>query len=292
MEEFLIEYLKIIKMENILELFELDFFQNAIFASVLCGIICGIIGTYIVAKRIVFISGGISHASFGGIGIAYYLGFTPMLGASIFAILSAIGITKFSKINNLRQDSIIGIFWSAGMAIGLLFIYISPGYVPNLMSYLFGNILSTSNTQLLLMLGLTIFIIAFFCIFMRPIYYIAFDKDYAQTNNKYSDILNTILICLVALSIVITINVIGIILSIAYLTIPQATANLFYNDFKKITLASSIICPIGSLCGLIIASIIDLPPSASIILTFFLFFILAYLYKKIYTTRLKRTKSI
>lgn len=286
------EYLKITKMENILELFELDFFQNAILASALCGIICGIIGTYIVAKRIVFISGGISHASFGGIGIAYYLGFTPMLGASVFALLAALGITKFSKIDNLREDSIIGIFWSAGMAIGLLFIYITPGYVPNLMSYLFGNILSTSSTQLLLMLILAIVIISFFCIFMRPIYYTAFDKEYAKTNNKHSETLSTILICLVAISIVITINVIGIILSIAYLTIPQATANLFYNDFKKITIVSSIICPIGSLGGLIVASIIDLPPSASIIITFFIIFIIAYLYKKIKTNKQKRTKSI
>ena len=122
-----------------LELLKYDFFQNALISTLLIGISCGLVGTYIVAKRMVFISGGITHASFGGLGLSYYLGLSPMLGATAFSILSALGILFLSDSKKLKEDSLIGIFWSAGMAIGILFIYLTPGYAPNLMSYLFGK---------------------------------------------------------------------------------------------------------------------------------------------------------
>ena len=125
-----------------LELLKYDFFQNALISTLLIGISCGLVGTYIVAKRMVFISGGITHASFGGLGLSYYLGLSPMLGATAFSILSALGILFLSDSKKLKEDSLIGIFWSAGMAIGILFIYLTPGYAPNLMSYLSGNRLS------------------------------------------------------------------------------------------------------------------------------------------------------
>jgi len=263
-------------MNSIIELLGYDFFQKAIYASLLTGVICGIIGTYIVAKRIVFISGGITHASFGGIGMAYYWGMSPILGATIFAIASAIGIQSISENGKLREDSMIGILWAAGMAIGILFIFLTPGYAPNLMTYLFGSILTVSYTQIYLMIALIIIVITIFSIFYRPIFYIAFDKEYAKTHNLPVKTFNTILICLVALAIVQSINVIGIILAIAYLTIPQAIASLYFKDFKRLLITSAIICPIGSIIGLFTSALIDLPSGATIIMVFVLLYMIAY----------------
>lgn len=127
-------------MESITHIFQYNYIVNALIASVLTAISCGIAGTYIVSKRMVFISGGITHASFGGIGIAYYAGLNPVGGAAIFAVLSGLGIEYFSKKGNIRNDSVIAMLWSLGMAAGIIFIYLTPGYAPNLMTYLFGSI--------------------------------------------------------------------------------------------------------------------------------------------------------
>ena len=167
-----------------LELLKYDFFQNALISTLLIGISCGLVGTYIVAKRMVFISGGITHASFGGLGLSYYLGLSPMLGATAFSILSALGILFLSDSKKLKEDSLIGIFWSAGMAIGILFIYLTPGYAPNLMSYLFGNILTVTREQIILSVVLCLGIILFFARFYRPLFYIAFDKEYSHTDHR------------------------------------------------------------------------------------------------------------
>ena len=168
-----------------LELLKYDFFQNALISTLLIGISCGLVGTYIVAKRMVFISGGITHASFGGLGLSYYLGLSPMLGATAFSILSALGILFLSDSKKLKEDSLIGIFWSAGMAIGILFIYLTPGYAPNLMSYLFGNILTVTREQIILSVVLCLGIILFFARFYRPLFYIAFDKEYSRTHHVH-----------------------------------------------------------------------------------------------------------
>lgn len=275
-------------MNSIIELLEYDFFQKAIYASLFTGIVCGLIGTYIVAKRIVFISGGITHASFGGIGMAYYWGLSPILGATIFAITSAIGIQNISENSKLREDSMIGILWAAGMAIGILFIFLTPGYAPNLMTYLFGSILTVSYTQIYLMLALAIIVITIFSIFYRSIFYIAFDNEYAKTHNLPVNTFNTILICLVALTIVQSISVIGIILAIAYLTIPQAIAAIYFKDFKHLLIASAIICPIGSIIGLFISALLDFPSGATIIMIFVCIYVIAYCSNYINTIIRKR----
>ena len=132
-----------------MSLLAMDFFRNALLASLLASITCGIIGTYIVSRRIVFISGGITHASFGGIGMGYYMGFDPILGAVLFGIFSALGIEFFTRKADLREDSAIAMLWALGMALGIIFIFLTPGYAPNLMSYLFGNILTVSLTDLI-----------------------------------------------------------------------------------------------------------------------------------------------
>src|SRR5664280_1188491 len=156
-------------MENLLNLFDFGFFRNAFLAALLASVTCGMIGTYIVSRRIVFISGGITHASFGGIGMGYYFGFDPIFGAIIFGILSALGIEFFTKKADLREDSAIAMLWSLGMALGIIFIFLTPGYAPNLMSYLFGNILTVSTSDLVYLFLLAIFVIGVFLIFYRMI---------------------------------------------------------------------------------------------------------------------------
>jgi zinc transport system permease protein len=258
-----------------LELLQYDFFVNAVIAAVLTSITCGIIGTYIVSKRIVFISGGITHTSFGGIGLGYYLGFNPLLGATVFSLLAAWIIEFMSKRTDVREDSAIAILWSFGMAIGIIFIFITPGYAPNLMSYLFGSILTVSHLDIIMMLTVTLSISLFFGLFYKTILYTAFDEQYLKTRNIPVEFFNYILIGFVALAIVLSIKTVGIILIISLLTIPQSTANLFVKDFGRIILYSVIIGIAGSLSGLTASYYLNIPSGASII--FFLVVIFAVL---------------
>ena len=264
-----------------LELLQYDFFQNALISTILIGISCGLVGTYIVAKRMVFISGGITHTSFGGLGLAYYLGFSPMLGAGIFSVLSALAILFLSDNKKLREDSLIGIFWSAGMAIGILFIYLTPGYVPNLMSYLFGNILTVTRSQIIISAILCLFIIVFFLRFYRPLFYIAFDKAYSKTHQIPVNVIDIAITITIALCIVLCLKLAGIILVISYLTIPQAIAGLFYKNFSQQLIASTIISTIGSVSGLFFSALLNIPSGASIVICFILLFILCWLLKRL-----------
>ncbi len=264
-----------------LELLKYDFFQNALFSTIFIGISCGLIGTYIVAKRMVFISGGITHASFGGLGLAYYLGISPMLGATVFSLLSILGIWSLSENKKFREDSLIGIFWSAGMAIGILFIYLTPGYAPNLMSYLFGNILTVTSGQILLSALLCVLIILFFLKFFRPLFYIAFDKEYSLTHHVHINAIDISITILIAICIVLCLKLAGIILVISYLTLPQAIAGIYYKNFKQQLIASALISTLGSVTGLFISAQTNLPSGATIVIGFLILFIISWLVQKI-----------
>lgn len=262
-------------MNFIFEIFQYQFLQNAIFAALLASITCGIIGSYIVTKRIVFISGGITHASFGGIGISWFFGFNPILGAAFFGVLSALGIEWLSKKTEVRQDSVIGILWALGMALGIIFIYMTPGYAPNLLSFLFGNILTVGALDLYLLTGLALLTILIFALMLKPILFVAFDEEYAKTQRIPVQFINYLMIALVALAIVLNIRVVGIILVISFLTIPQTIANLFTKDFKKMIIGSIIFGIIGSFTGLLVSYEINAPSGATIIISFVILFILA-----------------
>lgn len=259
-------------MNSPIELLQYDFFVKAFAAAVLASISCGIIGGYVVAKRIVFISGGITHASFGGIGLAFFLGFNPLIGAVMFAILSALGIQFFTKVAEIREDSSIAIWWSLGMALGIIFVFLTPGYTPNLMSYLFGNILTVTTSELWWMSILVIVILVVFLIFFKPILYIAFDEEFAKTAGLPVAFFNYVIITLIALTVVLNIRVVGIILILSLLTIPQATANLFTSDFKKLLLLSTVFAFAGSVSGLFISWMLDIPSGAAIIFTLVIIF--------------------
>ncbi len=274
-------------MDTFFALFSYTFFQNAFFAAGLASITCGIMGTYIVSKRMVFITGGITHASFGGIGIAYFFGFNPIFGAGVFALLTALGIESLTKKAEIRNDSAIAILWSVGMAIGVIFVYLTPGYAPNLMSYLFGSILTVTGADLIYLIILSFIIILFFSLFYRLILFVAFDEEFAFTRNAPVNLINYLLISLVAVTVVLNIKIAGIILVLSLLTIPQNAANLFTTDFKKIIYLSILIGFTGSFSGLIIAYLMDIPSGATII------FCLSalYLFLRLFRSYLNKNKK-
>mgnify|MGYP001203920717 FL=1 len=262
-------------LETVTQFFGYTFIQNALLAAVFLSVITGFIGSYIVIRRLVFLSGGITHASFGGIGIAWYFGFNPILGASIFSVLSALGLEYLSQGRTLREDSAIGMLWSFGMAVGILFVFLTPGYAPNLMSFLFGSILTISKTDILLLLILAGLTLLFFVAFYYPILFVAFDSDFAKTQNVPVKFIGYSLAILIALSIVFAIRAVGIILIISLLTIPANIANIVSHRFKKIILLSSTISLISIVAGIAISFRLNVPSGATIIITMMAFYIVA-----------------
>ncbi len=263
-----------------------DFLRNATIASVCSAVICGIVGTYIVIRRLVFLSGGITHASFGGIGIAYYLGINPIWGALVFAAASALGMTYLSDKMKIREDSVIGILWAIGMATGILFISLTPGYAPNLMSFLLGNILTVDSTILWGNILLAVLLGILFLKFNRLILFTAFDPTFSGTQQLPIRTINFIALTLVAIAIVFIIKLIGIMLLISLLTIPPITANLLSDSYNRITVYAIGFTVLGNLLGLYISYCTDLPSGASIVIVLGLFYLIVRFGK--YLIRKKR----
>jgi zinc transport system permease protein len=245
-------------------------------------IACGIIGTYIVTRRLVFISGGITHASFGGIGIGLYTGVSPILSAAIFSVLSAFGVEWLSKRKDMREDSAIAVFWTFGMAIGIIFSFLSPGFAPDLSAFLFGNILTITRTDIVVLAVLSLLLIAFFSIFLSPIIYIAFDREFARSQRIPVVLFEYILMMFIALTIVACLRMIGIVLAMSLLTIPQLTANLFTVSFKRIILLSILFAYIGCVGGLLLSYQLQIPSGAAIIFFSILTYALCKIGKSLY----------
>ena len=265
-----------------LELLNYTFFQHALLGSLFASIACGIIGTYIVTRRLVFISGGITHASFGGIGIGLYTGISPLLSAAIFSVLSAFGVEWLSKRKDMREDSAIAVFWTFGMAIGIIFSFLSPGFAPDLSAFLFGNILTITQTDIWMLVGLSVLLIAFFSCFLNPIIYIAFDREYARSQRIPVVLFEYVLMMFIALTIVACLRMIGIVLVISLLTLPQMTANLFTHSFKRIIWMSIGIGYLGCLGGLFLSYQLQVPSGAAIIFFSILVYALCKVGKTIY----------
>lgn len=257
-----------------MELLQYEFFQHALIGSLLTAVACGLVGTYIVARRLVFISGGITHASFGGLGLGFYLGVNPILTAMAFAVLSAFGVEWASRSQGIREDSAIAGVWSLGMALGVIFISLTPGYVPNLSAYLFGNILMITRGDLIWLAGLVVVLLVLFGVYLREIVYVAFDADFARTQNLPVRFIEYAMMCLIALTIVLSIRLVGIMLLMSLLTLPQITMNLVSADFRKIIWGSVGIGFAGSVAGLFLSYKLNAPSGAFIILLFVLFFLL------------------
>ncbi|MDR2118550.1 MAG: metal ABC transporter permease [Tannerellaceae bacterium] len=267
------------------ELLQYAFFRNALLAGLLTAIACGTVGTYIVSRRLVFIGGGITHASFGGLGLGFYLGINPVLTAMLFSILSALGVEWISRSKQVREDSAIAAVWSLGMALGVLFIFLTPGYAPNLSAYLFGNILTVSSADLYGMaslvaaLGLTFF---FLC---KEIVYIAFDREFAHTQHLPVRWIERMMMIFTAITIVLSIRLAGIMLLMSMLTLPQMIINLYTSNFGKILWGSIAIGFLACLAGLTLSYYLDVPSGAFIILVLVATFLAAKAFRHIRISR-------
>lgn len=250
-----------------IDLLSYTFFQNALLGSFFASIACGIIGSYVVIRRLVFISGGITHASLGGIGMGFYFGWNPIFAAMIFSILSAFGIEWLSSRQGVREDSAIGSFWSLGMAIGIIFIYLKPGFAPNLSDYLFGNILTITKPDITYLAILSIVLIIVFLLFGRHILFAAFDSDFAKTRNLPVNQIKYAMMMGIAITIVLSIRLVGIVLLMSILTVPQMTANLFTSNFVKMIILSILIGFFGCIVGLFMSAVLDVPSGVFIIFT-------------------------
>ena len=254
-------------------IFQYDFIIKGLMGAIFASITAGIAGTYIVSRRMVFLSGGITHASFGGIGIGYFVGINPVIGAAVFGILSALGVEYLAVKQKIREDSAIGILWAFGMAIGIIFIYLTPGYTPNLMSYLFGSILTVTNADIIALGVMSIILIAYFGIFFRTIIYISFDEAYARTYSSYVDLFKYITTALMALTIVLNIRMAGVVLVISLLTIPPNIAMILTKIYRRIVIWSVIAGFIGTASGYTISYFAGIPVGATIIFTLVLIWV-------------------
>jgi zinc transport system permease protein len=258
-----------------INIFQYEFIIKGVLGAVFASITAGLAGTYIVSRRMVFLSGGITHASFGGIGIGYFAGINPIAGAAVFGILTALGVEYLSVKQKIREDSAIGILWAFGMATGIIFIYITPGYTPDLMSYLFGSILTVTNADILALGIMSVVLILYFGFFYRTILYISFDEVFARTYSSYVDIFKYITTSLMALTIVLNIRMAGVVLVISLLTIPPNIAMLFTKVYFKIVIWSILAGFAGTATGYVISYFAGIPVGATIIFTLVIIWIVA-----------------
>ena len=207
-----------------IEALQLPFFQRVLLAGLLASVACGVIGSYVVAKRISGVTGGLSHAAFGGVGLGYWLGFPPLLGAGLFGVVAGSVVVAAQRRLHSGLDTLISIVWSVGMALGIVFIALTPGYAPDLMSYLFGSLLFVSWEQVAMFAVLDLAIVGAVVSSHRLFEAVSFDEEYAEVAGLRVELVSLVLMALVSLAIVILIRVVGVILAIALLTLPAATA--------------------------------------------------------------------
>ena len=253
-------------MEFFSDLIQYGYLSNALAACVLSGITCGVVGTYVVCRRMVFLAGGITHASFGGLGIAFYAGANPIAGAMVFAVLSALGIEWAGSRGRIREDSAIGIIWSVGMAVGALFMSLRPGYTSgDLSAYLFGSIVTVTHGDVVALAILTAAIMAGALLWLRPVMYVAFDRDFARSRGIPTRVISYAMAALVAVTIVLSIRIMGIVLLISLMTVPAVTMNTLSKSFRTIAFGSAVLGALGGVAGLAVSYQWELPSGVAII---------------------------
>lgn len=258
-----------------MDILHYEFMRNAVLAAVLASVACGIIGSYVVVKKIVSISGSIAHSAFGGIGLGYFLGLNPIVAVVPFTLLFALGMGVISRRTRLSADTAIGIFWAAGMAVGIIFINLTAGYVPDLFSYLFGNILMVPAGDILMMAILDIIILAAVFALYKEFLAVSFDEEYSAALGMPVELLYYILLSLIALTVVILIKIAGIILVIALLTIPAAVAKQYTSNLRTMMFLSAAIGVVFMLGGLWLSYMLDIASGATIIILSTLGFIIS-----------------
>lgn len=261
-------------LEFLSDLQQFPFLQLAMATAILAAVACGIVGTYVTVRRITYIAGAIAHCTLGGMGAARYLQtemgfnfFSPLAGAVFAALLAALIISYLQARTDMRQDTILSAVWSIGMAVGLLFISKTSGYNEDLMSYLFGDILMVSPNDLMLIGLLDLVLIAATVLFHRQLSAIAFDEEFTRLAGIPVDLYNTLFLCTVALTVVLLVRIVGIILVVALLALPAATAGRLTNRLPTMIMMAVLLCALSTLGGLGLSYAPDLPAGATIILT-------------------------
>ncbi|MCD8213950.1 MAG: metal ABC transporter permease [Campylobacter sp.] len=264
------------------EILSLNFMQNALAAGVLVSIVCAITGSLVVINRMTFIAGGIAHGAYGGIGIAFFFSLEPLLGACLFSLLLALVIATLTLRDKSKIDSVIGAIWAFGMAIGIIFIDLTPGYNADLMSYLFGSILAVSSGDLLFMGAIDVVFIALIGLFYRQFTALSFDAEFAKLRGVNTTLFYYVLVCMMALCVVATIRVVGLILVIALLTIPPYIAQIFAKRLGSMMAISALFSIIFCVSGLMLSFELNLTGGASIILIASVcFFIFCFRFKNL-----------
>ncbi len=247
------------------ELLQYEFFRNALIGICIISLVCAVVGTYIVTRRMVFISGGITHACFGGLGMGYWLGVTPMGMAALFAVGGALGVDWLSR-RRVRKDSAIAVIWALGMALGVLFIFMTSGYVPELNTFLFGNVLTITRSDLWAFTGFGVALGVFYALMHRVVLAVSFDEDFARTRLLPVRTVNFAMTVFVAVAIVLAIRMVGIMLLMSLLAVPQMTAEVFARRYRTLLIWSGVLSLAGCVGGLVLAYHIGVPASAAIVL--------------------------
>ena len=272
-----------------LELLHYSFFTNALIVSILAGILGGCIGTYIVTRRLVFIAGGLAHASLGGVGLCALCSAPPIVGASVFSLLSAAGIKKISHTLSVKEDAAIAMIWAFGMSLGIICAFMSPTFLPDLPNYIFGNILLSTTSDIVFLATLTLITTVFFLRYMPQIAAIAFDREFARSIRVPVNFLENSLTVIIALSVVAILRSIGIVLAISLLSIPQITAGIFARKFSQTIGLSILITIADSLLGLYLSYQFNVPSGATIVFVSIVIYALCKTIKTL-STRLEYKK--
>jgi zinc transport system permease protein len=263
-----------------------EFMRNALLVGVLVSVATGIIGTFVVVKRIVFISGGIAHSAYGGIGLGYFVkymlvpllfagsaaatnprpGYFPIVGAAIFGLIAAAIMGYVQRRTRQRADTLIGVLWAIGFAIGVVFVDLTEGYAADLTSYLFGSILAVQRSEVFWVLALDVVIIVVVALFYKELLAISFDETFATVENVPVDAIYILLLCLITLTVVMLIRVVGIILVIAMLTIPAAIAGQLVRNMKRMMVWATVLGMVFAVAGLFISYALNFTSGASIVL--------------------------
>lgn len=253
-------------MNELLTALQYDFMQNALLGSLLVAFMGAVTGTFVVIKRLVFLSGGISHGAFAGLGAAYFLGINPMIGAMAFAVLSAVAISRVVLGQSQPADATIGLFWATGMAIGVLFIFITPGFAPDLMPYLFGDILTISREQIVWMAVFALMILFLTSMLFRQLVAVSFDDEFALLRGLPVGTLMVILMVMNSVAIVMMIQAVGIILVLALLTIPPLIGLALATEIRMVMLYAFISAALITIGGLFLSFFLDMPSGPVIVL--------------------------
>lgn len=262
------------------ELLQYGFIQNALLGCLLTGIICGLVGTYIVTRRMVFIAGGMAHASLGGVGLCALTGSLPIVGAALFALLTGYSVQALSHRREIREDSAIAMLWALGMSIGVMCTFLSPKFIPSLSGYLFGNVLFVTRTDLIALGAITAATTLFFYFFMPHITALAFDRQFLAAQKVKVNLLEYAMITLIALSIVSSLRIVGIVMVISLLSIPQMTANLLTQRFNRMALLSIFFSIFSCLAGLAGSYWLNVPSGATIVLVSILIYMVVRTIKR------------